>query len=144
MKLSPVVARYFDAWICWDTWDSHHPFDNQRFYRFVKAVVRYSRRRPPLSGHIRSLVVKKWSGRRTPAALRKAADDFARLYETLLEYEKTRGFPDALIERTDVVRYHLKLTLGKGPNDAHVNRTMTDVWGNDWRVKLNRAIGVPR
>lgn len=140
MKLSQVIARYFDAWVCRDTWDSHHSLDNQRFYRFVKAVARYSRRRPPLPGHIRTLIVQRWSGRLAPAALSESADEFAELYQTLLEYEKTRGFPDALIERTDIVRFHLKLTSGAGPNDPHVNRAMTDVWGQDWRVRLDRAL----
>jgi hypothetical protein len=88
--------------------------------------------------------VQKRGAGQTSSALRKAADEFEDLYETLLAYEKTPDFPDALIERTDIVRYHLKLTLGKGSNDAHVNRTMTNVWGRDWRVRLNRAIGVLR
>jgi hypothetical protein len=44
------------------------------------------------------------------------------LYETLLEYERTRGFPDALIERTDIVRFYLRLTLGADRKAQHVNR----------------------
>jgi hypothetical protein len=142
-KLSQVIGRYFDAWICRDTWDSRHPLDDQCFYRFVKAVARYSRC-PPRPSDVKNLIVQKRGAGQISSALRKAADEFEDLYETLLAYEKTRDFPDALIERTDIVRYHLKLTLGKGSNDAHVNRTMTNVWGRDWRVRLNRAIGVLR
>jgi hypothetical protein len=139
MKLSKVVGRYFDAWICRDTWDSFHPLDNQRFYRFVKAVARYSRR-PPLPRDIKTLIVERRGGdRRITAALSKTADKFVDLYQTLLEYEKTRGFPDALIERTNIVRYYLRLTSGSGSNHHHINRMMTDVWGKDWRAELHNT-----
>ena len=143
MKLSPVVARYFEAWICRDSWDSQHPLDRQRFYRFVKAVARYGRRRPPLAGHIKELVEQRWRSHRGVSRLKHAVTDFTDLYETLLEYERTRGFPDPLIERTDIVRYYLRLTLGKGPDDAHVDRTMTETWGGEWRALLKRDIVSP-
>ena len=120
------------------------PLDNQRFYRFVKAVARYSRRRPPLPRDIKACILKRWRGRRAAAALNKTADQFVDLYQTLLEYERTRGFPDALIERTNIVRYHLALTSTARPNPQHVERMMTDVWGTGWRARLDRALGVAR
>src|SRR5919197_5186345 len=102
MKLSRVVSRYFDVWICRDSWDSHHPLDDERFYRFVKAVARYSRRRAPSPADVHALIIKKWSGQGVDhVELEKIATEFAELYQTLLNYEKTSGFPDPLIERTD-------------------------------------------
>lgn len=142
-KLSQVIGRYFDTWICRDTWDSHHRLDDQRFYRFVKAVARYSRR-PPRPSDVKNLIVQKRGAGQTSSTLRKAADEFVELYETLLEYEKTRGFPDALIERTDIVRFYLRLTLGADRKAQHVNQSMTDAWGQDWQAKLDRELGVAR
>ena len=138
MKLSPVVGNYLEARICRESWDSHHPLDNERFYRFVKAVARYSRRTPS-SGDIHSLIVSRWG----PSA-RRAAARFVELYETLLAYEKTRGFPDALIERTDIVRYHLELSIRGSRNARSIDRAMTDAWGDDWQTKLDMARGLTR
>lgn len=41
---SKEVDRYFKAWIQLDTWDSLHSFDMSRFYSFIKALKRYSRK----------------------------------------------------------------------------------------------------
>src|SRR2546425_2472383 len=113
MKLSQIVGRYFEAWIGLDTWDSHHPLDKQRFYLFVKAVARYTRRFPS-QADIHALIVARWSGQRSRSELNETANYFAELYQTLLGYEMTPGFPDALIERTDIVRYHLELSVSAG------------------------------
>ncbi len=142
-RLSQIIARYFDAWICQDTWDSRHPLDDQRFYRFVKAVARYSRRQPRPSD-IKNLIVQKRSAGHASSDLRKVADEFVELYETLLKYEKTRGFPDALIERADIVRFYLRLTRGPDPNTQHVFESMKDAWGDEWRTKLDREIDIAR
>ena len=144
MALSQVVGRYFDAWISNDTWDSYHPLDDERFYRFVKAVARYNRRKPPLPQDINACIVGRWQGQRTPAALRQAADHFVDTYQTLLAYEQTRRFPDPLIERTDIVRYHLELSVRSGHDNGHVNRMVADAWGPDWQTTLDRASGVLR
>jgi hypothetical protein len=133
MKLSRVVARYFDAWICQDSWDSFHPLDTARFYRFVKAVVRYSRR-VASEAEVHALIVERWSEQVESQELDERAKEFAELYATLLAYEKTKGFPDPLIERTDIAQFYVALR-----GDKHYrNRRMTEVWGKDWHTKLYR------
>jgi len=127
-----------------DSWDSHHALDNQRFCRFVKAIARYNRRKPPAPGKVRARIIRRWRGRRAAAELRRTADHFVELYTALLAYENTRGFPDPLIERTDILRYYLALSVRSGRDDGHVNRMMADVWGPDWQAKLDRARGVAR
>lgn len=144
MALSRVVGRYFEAWISHDTWDSHHPLDKERFYRFVKAVARYCRRKPLSPREIKECIERRWRGRRAATALSKMADHFVELYQTLLAYEKTRHFPDPLIERTDIVRYHLALSARSGHDEAHINLVMANVWGHDWQTKLDRARDVAR
>jgi len=126
--LPPIVRRYFDAWISLDTWDSFHALDMERFYRFVKAVVRYSRHQRPSSTRIRAFIIERWKGQREEAELNKEADHVAELYQTLLEYERTTGFPDPLIERKDIVRYHLRLKATR-TSEGQYRRTMSEVWG---------------
>ena len=87
---------------------------------------------------------RRSGGRGISAALSKTADEFVDLYQTLLEYEKTRGFPDALIERTDIVRYYLRLTSESGSNHQHIDRMMADVWGKDWQAELHKALNTAR
>ena len=136
MKLSPVVGRYFDAWICQDSWDSGHPTDTERFYRFVKAVARYSRSRAPSQADIHALIVQRWRGQGVDRVeLDTRANEFAELYRTLLNYEKTRDFPDPLIERTNILEYHLRVSAQCQGNDQCINRMMTEVWGKDWHTK---------
>jgi hypothetical protein len=133
---SPVIGRYFDHWICQDTWDSYHPLDTARFYRFVKAVARYSRRAPS-SAFLHADIINRWKGRRDHAQLEREADHFSEQYDTLLAYERTKGIPDALIEHSDIVKYHLRLSRQSA---AACNRIMTQAWGQDWKKKLQRAL----
>jgi hypothetical protein len=61
------------------------------------------------------------------------------LYQTLLDYEKTKDFPNPLIERTDIVKYYLKLSM-RQRDSQQFNSTMTRVWGKDWRTKLHKEM----
>jgi hypothetical protein len=105
--------------------------------------VSLRRQRPnwrwPLPDAIRALIVQRWRGRRTNAALNNAANEYAALYHTLLEYEKTRGFPDPLIAHTNIVSYFWRLRA-KNPTDTLTNRKMINAWGKDWQSKLQAEI----
>lgn len=151
-KLSTVVSRYFDAWILNDTWDSGNRFDRERFYRFVKAVARYNRKKAPLSGDIQKLILLRCGKRRVSTALQEAADEYSSLYQTLMEYERTTEFPNAMIERTNILRFYQRLiresvVIRQGtrkqekPSDDQINRAMTYVWGKNWRTQLNKEAG---
>ncbi|MDE3224031.1 MAG: hypothetical protein KGN30_01310, partial [Nitrospirota bacterium] len=104
-----------------------------------KAVVRYSRP-TPLPAVIHALIIERWSEHRNSKGLKESADDFADLYQTLLNYEKSRDFPNPLIERTDIAKYHVSLSIRSENNDQHINRMMTRMWGEDWRAKLNKEM----
>jgi hypothetical protein len=73
--MSKVVGRYFEAWIALDSWDSFHPLDLQRFYRFVKVVARYSRKPPP-PAYLRDLTKARWKEQRSVDALDHAIDHY--------------------------------------------------------------------
>jgi hypothetical protein len=139
MKLSQVVGRYFDAWINRGSWSSRHPLDTKRFYRFVKAVARYNRRKVPSPDDIYALIVERWRDQvKDSDELDRIASEFAGLYQTLLNYEKTRHFPDPVIERTDIVKYHLTLSVREQEDYQRINKRMIEDWGEDWKDKLRR------
>jgi len=140
MKLSPVVGRYFDAWIKLQTWDSGHQLDQQRFYRFVKAIVRYSRRRPS-SIEVESLIEARWEGRRDSESLEETARHFASIYTAILDYENTNGFPNPLIERTNIVQCQIWLA-SENVSEQQLDNSMSHLWGEDWRIQLQRAIAM--
>jgi hypothetical protein len=130
-NLPPVIARYFDAWIRIDTWDSQHWSDLKRFYLFVKAVVRYGRPGPS-AGDLQELIIDRWRTRR------KAAERYTALYMTLRQYEKSRGFPDPLIELRDIFKCYNRLK-SRSRNADYIERRMTKDWGNNWRTLYNEA-----
>src|SRR5262245_18718430 len=123
LKLSPVVARYFDIWIRQETWDSGHWSDRERFYQFVKAVKRYSRR--SVSRYqIQTLIIVRCKHRRDRAVLEIKAEKYGEIYQTLLEYERTSGFPDALIDRKNILAFYNRLRRSGRQNDQHIDRMM--------------------
>ena len=139
IKLSKVVARYFEVWIALDSWDSFHPLDLQRFYRFVKAVVRYSRK-PPSSRDVHALIMARRNKQRSVDAFDdQAAERYADIYETLINYEETRCFPDALIECTNIIKFHLQLQSQENQNVQHIEWIMNRFWGKDWQKQLASA-----
>lgn len=151
-KLPLVVSRYFDAWIANDTWDSGNRHDMERFYRFCKAVVRYSRKNTPLPGDIEELIIQRWGEKRVRTTLQAAADEYSSLYQTLMEYEKTKEFPNAMIECKSIVRFYQRLireneVIRQGqrrqekPSKELIDRAMTAIWGETWRAQLNKIAG---
>jgi hypothetical protein len=91
--LSPAsLERYFDIWIRQKGWDSFHPSDMERFYRFVKAAARHRRRykRAPTRGAIRARILERQKNALDDSDLSEAAEEFAELYQTFMNYEKVR------------------------------------------------------
>ena len=88
-KLSPKVENYFTNWISRDTCYTGSLYDMERFYQFVKAVKRFSKK-PPTECFVRELIVKH--GGFEAKYLEKKAAHFGQLYVTLFEYENTQ-FP---------------------------------------------------
>ena len=64
------------------------------------------------------------------------AEKYGEIYQTLLEYERTSGFPDALIDRKNILAFYNRLRISGRQNDQHIDRMMTAAWGKDWQRKL--------
>ena len=91
MPLSPNVRRAFDQWIRTSTWYKAHPNDERRFYKFVWAVLIYSRRRPT-EQEVQHEIIACWTGRFDPTSLEQVARKYASLYEHLYAFTKSRSF----------------------------------------------------
>ena len=143
MKLSPIIRSYFDDWIGRESWHTCHPLDNERFNCFIKAVARYSRSRAPSPADIHAIIVQRWRGQELDlddTELDERANEFAERYQMLLNYEKTKCFPNPLIEGTNILKYYLALSPECREDAQRTNRIMTKALGEDWQTKYARAM----
>lgn len=88
MPLSPKAKRAFDQWMSTSTWFRQNLLDEQRFFQFVWAVLRYSRNKPD-GQDVRQMIVETWEGKLDPDLLSEKAHHYANLYITLCEFVKT-------------------------------------------------------
>ena len=95
---SKVVDRYFEQWIRSSTWDSLHPADMQRFYQFLKVLIRYWRRGspPPICESILR-TVKDYHPEVDEDRVGEMADFFTSKAETILEYDSVRP-PNTILD----------------------------------------------
>ncbi|MCQ3932537.1 MAG: hypothetical protein DPW16_18970 [Chloroflexi bacterium] len=104
---SPMVDKYLSHWICQPTWDSMHPKDMERFYIFLKALQRYSKR--------------DWFSELNATLLRAAKDFHPSVEEDLLA--KTIGI---FLEKAEVVLNYAKAEF---PNPVVEMRNPFEVRG---------------
>ena len=109
----------------------------ERFYRFVKAVLRYSRNRPGDS-EIRKLIIAKGGEvLKDQECLNREAERFSSLYFDILEFHDT-PFPDAIVEqKSPIACYHaLEFAFGRDRTED-IDQGMQSIWGSDWRRILD-------
>jgi hypothetical protein len=88
--MSPLVKRHFDKWIKCGTWHTGHPADQERFYRFVWAVVSFSRA-PITEQMVREEILARWVGKFDADYLEQRSLHYACLYQELFDFAKTRN-----------------------------------------------------
>jgi hypothetical protein len=145
---SKIVDRYFMRWISPDTWHTHHPLDMKRFYGFVKALRRYSRKRgsPRLRANI-IMAAKIKHPELDEECLEERADYFSSLAHKILDYEST-PFPDPLVEKTNP--HAVAISLGMiqkvdehgRPHPAYtqeqIDNRLAEMFGDDWRERYRK------
>ena len=137
MKLSPLVNKYFLAWINSSTWNTGHDADRRRFYKFVKAVVKYSQKRPS-SGTVRRLILAHGKGKLEESVLDSEAAEYASLYDSILGFADIQ-FPDPLVERKNASSHYFGLCAAFGPEaEDRIDKIMKREWGSDWKKKVFR------
>lgn len=96
-KMSPIVKKYYSAWILNSPTFLGHPLDEERFFRFIKSCIRYSRSR--IDGQWLRGFLEVDLENQIPTLdsrehiIRKAVS----VFDTIIDYEKTR-FPDHEVE----------------------------------------------
>jgi hypothetical protein len=151
MSLPPSVEPYFRSWIGIDTWHTNNPTDLERFYKFVWAVHRHcrprkgakkSKRRPPSDGEIYSAIIEARRGTFDEQALENESQHFSSLYNHLLDFANTPNRPDHIVEKRNILSYYFQLEFelgGYGADPEDIARDMKRVWGENWKVHLEKA-----
>jgi hypothetical protein len=137
--LSPVVERYLQAWIGVESWHTNHGHDLSRFYRFVRAVMRYSKA-PITGGDLRAILLKRFSSEFNREYLAKVVDRYCSLFEDLYAFSKDKSpFPDVVIEKLNISRYYHTIVFRSNDDESYIETKMSHDWGDDWKEKLKRA-----
>jgi hypothetical protein len=135
-KLSPLVNCYLEAWIGNATWHTFHHTDKTRFYRFVKAAIRYSR--TSITGDdLKELLIQRFSGKFNKTYLINRVEYFASLFDDLYDFAKAEFiFPDELVEKKNISRYYHELTIRVNFDESVIELKMSHEWGIDWKNQL--------
>lgn len=83
MILSAKAQKAFDDWVSVADWHTNNHYDRDRFYRFVHAVITYSRKSPISSEDLQLLIKNKFEGRYDEAFINKWAAFYGDLYTEL-------------------------------------------------------------
>lgn len=150
-----VIDRYFLSWICPDTWDTFHPNDMERFYKFVKAIKRYARSNygPKIYQNIIK-AVRKEHPNLNEEHIEEMARKFSSIVHKILDYEST-PFPDPIVEMRNPHFVSLRLRsiqiADKKGNfhsfytEKQIEEILAKNFGSDWRERsLQRIFGKPQ
>jgi hypothetical protein len=139
-----MVKRYFDAWIRQSLWYAN---DDQYFYKFCQAAVRYGKRsglRKGTRGRLSEVEVKEsilvaWRGKLDADFLEDRANHYASLFTVICQAFLT-PFPDMLIEKRSPVYTYYALYRKYGPEEQEqIGRIMKEEWGDGWESKVHGA-----
>jgi hypothetical protein len=89
---SPIVHRAFDAWINRETWYRGNPQDEQSFYAFAWAFLRYAGREPG-QGELRDRILELKTGKFEAEYLHRLASEYDTLFRHLYDFTKARKNP---------------------------------------------------
>jgi hypothetical protein len=115
---SPLVDKYLLAWIGPSTWTSFHQADLGRFYKFIKALSRYSRK--SITQTLSSTVVSSAQDvhpEMSPREIQNVAQEYCEIAQHLLQFMQA-PFPDPLIEM-------------RNPNDVFLHLRSLRVYHHD-------------
>jgi hypothetical protein len=140
-----LIAKYYRVCINGPTLLDHY-LDRERFFRFVKACIRYSKHwnaKQDMHGSwLRYFLERDLSARYNEQHQDKIIHEIIVLFENILEFNKTT-FPDHLIEMKDPIqvkwelqRYRRADKNGKQEpyySDEEIEKILKDNFGPSWR-----------
>lgn len=139
---SKTIDKYFIAWISVDTWDSHHAYDMKRFYKFLKALLQYSRK--PWLGLLHENIiqaVKKEHPYFDEGTANESAGFFSSLAVRIYDFNST-VFPDPLVEMknpysvlTQLRRQKIYSNGNSKPlySENQINSILEENFGENWQ-----------
>ena len=95
MELKENVKESYELWICNHSWDSCHPLDNERFYRFVEDYMRYQHASDPIGGEeLGNDIISRYKDAtglhaRIEQDLDKKAEAFSLAFDHIRQFIKT-------------------------------------------------------
>lgn len=144
-RMSPLIEKYYKAWIDGPTL-FNHPNDEERFYRFVKACVRYGRKRRNgqwLRHFLEEDLRDKYDAEYTEQQIQNAVS----LFDHLVDYENV-SFPDHVLEMRDPYEVEAQLERiqknGGFPalSEEAVNRILEKNFGSQWKKLWKQKVGI--
>ena len=149
-RMPKLIEKYYRMWANGPTL-LEHPSDRDRFYGFVKACIRYSRRR--LHGAWLRYFLERDFQKRGPDTeqIDQLISEVVILFEHILDFNKAE-FPDHVLEMRNP--YTVKLGLGSYLHDdgkggvrpryseKEIERILRDNFGASWEKDYRRRLGL--
>ena len=149
-RMPKLIEKYYLVWINGPTL-LEHPLCRDRFLRFVKACIRYSRQELH-EGWLRYFLERDLPKRYTNAQYREELiTELVILFQHILDFNKV-SFPDPVLEMRNP--YSVKMVLGryyytdKDGNrrrvysENKIEKILTDNFGLSWEEDYRRKYGL--
>ena len=150
-RMPKLIEKYYLVWVNGPTL-LEHPLDRDRFFRFVKACIRYSRQELH-EGWLRYFLERDLQKRYTNEQYREQLiSEVVILFQHILDFNKV-GFPDPVLEMRNP--YLVKMALERYyytdrngirkpayPKDK-IEKILTDNFGPSWEENYRRKYGLP-
>lgn len=150
-RMSKLIEKYYLVWINGPTL-LEHPLDRDRFFRFVKACIRYSRQELH-EGWLRYFLERDLQKRYTNAQYREELiTEAVILFQHILDFNKVT-FPDPVLEmrnpyavKLQLQRYYYTDKDGKRRptySEDEIEKILKDNFGASWEENYRKKLGLP-
>ena len=136
-KMSPVIKKYYEHWI--RSPKLLGPSDTEKFYAFVKSVLRYSKKRRNGSW-FRYFLERDLP--KTGLGYEERIPELVALFDHLVDFHHSTKFPDPLIEMRNphlvknILQMYKKEDGTRQFSDDEINKTLKKNFGDKWKEKL--------
>lgn len=145
-RMPELIRKYYLAWVNGPTL-LEHPLDKDRFFRFVKACIRYSRQQRH-GGWLRYFLENDLQKRYTNGQYsHEYVSEIIILFERLLDFNKV-SFPEPVLEMRNPYEVKLRLQSYYFSNGRavyttdEIERILRDNFGSSWEKDYRRKYGL--
>ena len=143
-KMSKLIEKYYKTWV-------NGPAllgdinDNERFYRFIKACIHYSKRNIN-EVWLRHFLERDVKGEPGNKYSDKKIQEITILFQRILDFHATT-FPDHVLEMTNPYLVSLQLHRLRGIDkpylpEEEIEKRITDNFGANWRDDYKKKFGL--